>query len=82
MSLSYLHEVFRGQDATVARWIRRQRLESAYRDLTDPSRAALTIRDIALRWGFKHPADFTRAFRAAYGRTPRELRHEDQGGRD
>jgi AraC-like DNA-binding protein len=32
------------------------------------------ISAIAARWGFLRPADFSRAFRAAYGMTPRELR--------
>ncbi len=74
ISVSYLHEVFRDQDTTVARWIRGQRLESARRDLADPSHRALAIREIAVRWGFRHPADFTRAFRTAYGLAPREYR--------
>ncbi len=76
ISVSYLHEVFREQDTTVARWIRRQRLESARRDLADPAQGACTIQEIARRWGFRHQAHFTRAFRAAYGLAPREHRRE------
>lgn len=70
ISASYLHQVFRCQDTTVARWIRHQRLEHARRDLADPARAALTVQDVAARWGFRHPSDFTRAFRSAYGQAP------------
>lgn len=74
ISLSYLHEIFQKQDKTVTRWIRHQRLENAYRDLVDPSRAALTIGEIAARWGFRYQADFARAFRATYGLAPRDHR--------
>jgi len=78
ISLSYLHRIFQQQAGgeTVAAWIRRRRLENAHRDLADTSLLATPIHVIAARWGYQRPADFTRAFRAAYGRSPREHRQQ------
>ncbi|WP_407565357.1 AraC family transcriptional regulator [Streptomyces sp. 184] len=79
VSVSYLHRIFRahtGGRETVAGWIRRHRLEHARRDLADPALAAVPVHRIAARWGYTHAAAFTRSFRAAYGTTPREYRHE------
>ncbi|QFG24668.1 helix-turn-helix domain-containing protein [Actinomadura sp. WMMB 499] len=74
ISLSYLHRVFQPDGTTVAVWIRRRRLERARRDLTDPALGGLQVGQIAARWGFSHPAVFTRAFRAAYDVSPSEFR--------
>ena len=76
ISLSYLHRLFQEQGATVSTWIRRQRLERARRDLADPTLHTTPIHAIAANWGFPHAADFSRAFRTAYGVSPREYRHE------
>nr|WP_240968549.1 helix-turn-helix domain-containing protein [Streptomyces sp. HNM0575] len=76
ISLSYLHRLFRYEDETVAAWIRNRRLEKTCRDLADPGMRATPIHAIAARWGFVRAADFTRAFRAAYGRTPSDYRRE------
>lgn len=75
ISLSQLHRVFRAEGTTVASWIRRQRLERARHNLVDPALADTPIHVIAARWGFPRPADFSRAFRTAYGVTPRDYRH-------
>ncbi|MGC7103060.1 AraC family transcriptional regulator [Amycolatopsis lurida] len=76
ISTSYLHRLFQDEETTVAAWIRRQRLERARRDLTAPALRATPIHRIATRWGFTHPATFTRAFHAAYGMSPTQ--HRDQ----
>ncbi|MFE0252442.1 helix-turn-helix domain-containing protein [Streptomyces sp. NPDC059010] len=76
ISTSYLHRLFRGEDATVAAWIRRLRLEAARRDLTEPALHATPIHAIAARWGFPRATDFSRAYRAAYGTTPQDHRHQ------
>ncbi|WP_244419678.1 helix-turn-helix domain-containing protein [Streptomyces hygroscopicus] len=75
ISTSYLHRLFRDEDATVAEWVRRRRLEAAGRDLTDPALHAVPIHAIATRWGFPRATDFSRAYRAAYGTTPKDHRH-------
>ncbi len=74
ISVSYLHQVFRGQEHTVARWIRHQRLEHARRDLADPARRGAPVQEIATRWGFRNTADFSRAFRTEYGTPPARFR--------
>ncbi|WP_030572539.1 AraC-like ligand-binding domain-containing protein [Streptomyces aureocirculatus] len=74
ISLSHLHRLFRGEETTVAAWIRARRLERVRRDLADPALGALPIHAVAARWGLVRPADFSRAFRAAYGMPPRDFR--------
>ncbi|MGW2026795.1 AraC-like ligand-binding domain-containing protein [Streptomyces decoyicus] len=76
ISTSYLHRLFRDEDATVAEWIRHRRLAAARRDLTDPALRAVPIHAIAARWGFPRATDFSRAYRAAYGATPKDHRHQ------
>jgi AraC-like DNA-binding protein len=75
ISLSYLHRVFQDEDVTVAALIRRERMERARRDLGDRTQHAIPIHAIASRWGFTRAADFTRAFRTAYGMPPKDYRH-------
>jgi AraC-like DNA-binding protein len=74
ISISYLHRLFQAEEDTVGAWIRRERLERARRDLADPALRGTAIHAVATRWGFPRAADFSRAFRAAYGVSPREYR--------
>ncbi|NBM16646.1 helix-turn-helix domain-containing protein [Streptomyces sp. GC420] len=74
ISLRYLHRLFEEQEMSVAAWIRARRLERCRRDLLAPELAAHPVGAIAARWGFPRPADFSRAFRRAYGVSPREYR--------
>ncbi|WP_416985919.1 helix-turn-helix domain-containing protein [Streptomyces sp. T028] len=76
ISVSYLHRLFQEQTQgeTVAAWIRGQRLEGARRDLADPALRATPIHVIAARWGLPRASDLSRAFRSAYGVSPREYR--------
>ncbi|MCX5358172.1 helix-turn-helix domain-containing protein [Streptomyces sp. NBC_00124] len=73
ISVRTLHQ-FQGEPESVAATIRRRRLERCRADLTEPHLRHRTIGDTALRWGFRHPADFSRAFRRAYGVSPGEVR--------
>ncbi|MDN3055294.1 helix-turn-helix domain-containing protein [Streptomyces sp. SRF1] len=74
ISLRYLYRLFEEQGHTVSAWIRAQRLERCRRDLADPALSDTPIHAIAARWGFRHAADFSRAFRSAYGVPPRDFR--------
>jgi AraC-like DNA-binding protein len=74
ISLRTLHQLFRSEPETVAATIRRRRLERCRADLTDPGLRHRTIGEIALQRGFRHPADFSRSFRRAYGVSPSEIR--------
>lgn len=78
ISLSYLHRLFKGEQFTVAAWIRHQRLEHARHDLADRALLPTPIHAIAARWGFTRAADFTRAFRTAYETTPADFRRRAQ----
>lgn len=70
ISVRYLHKLFQGEATTVSRWIKQRRLEKCREELHRVGRSAPSVSAIAQRWGFPHPAHFTRAFRAAYGMSP------------
>lgn len=74
ISTRQLHVLFSEHDTTVSTLIRKQRLERARADLTDPTMANRTIAAIASRWGFADAAHFSRVFKHSYGLTPSELR--------
>ncbi|MFI5571895.1 helix-turn-helix domain-containing protein [Streptomyces sp. NPDC051740] len=74
MSVRTLHQLFRDEPESVAATLRHRRLEHCHADLTDPRLRHRTISETALRWGFQRPADFSRAFRRAYGVSPSEAR--------
>ncbi|MFG3016822.1 helix-turn-helix domain-containing protein [Streptomyces cinerochromogenes] len=78
ISVSYLHRLFQHGEETVAASIRRQRLQRACRDLADPAQRTVPIHAIAARWGFPRAADFTRAFRSAYGLPPTDYRDQSR----
>ncbi|MEU1027755.1 helix-turn-helix domain-containing protein [Streptomyces mirabilis] len=76
ISRSYLYRIFQqqSQGETVAAWIRGRRLENAHRDLADSSLRTTPVHAVAARWGFPRASEFTRAFRTAYGLSPKEYR--------
>ncbi|MFG2875384.1 helix-turn-helix domain-containing protein [Streptomyces sp. NPDC048337] len=74
ISLRRLHLLFQGQAESVAASIRRRRLERCRADLSRPELLSRPIHAIAAHWGFTNPAVFSRAFREAYGISPKELR--------
>ncbi|MFD8557447.1 helix-turn-helix domain-containing protein [Streptosporangium canum] len=80
ISVRYLQILFQQQGKTVTGWIRRRRLERCREDLATPSLRAHSIRAVALRRGFATSADFSRAFRSAYGMSPSEYRHAALAG--
>lgn len=73
VSLRYLHLVFAEQGLSVSRWIRQRRLWHCHREVLQagPGR---TLTEIAFRWGFNDMAHFSRAFKAQYGVSPRNMR--------
>ncbi|MFD0900379.1 helix-turn-helix domain-containing protein [Actinomadura sediminis] len=79
ISVRYLHKLFESEEATVATWIRQQRLQRCRRDLSDPRLAGRPVSAIAACWGFTDRAHFTRVFRTAFGMTPGEYRRAHLG---
>jgi AraC-like DNA-binding protein len=81
ISVRYLHRLFEGEGITVSRLIQQRRLEACARELARRGRVTPTVSAVARRWAFVNPAHFSRAFRAAYGLSPREWRalHARQG---
>ena len=74
ISTRYLHKLFAAEHQTVLGYIRGLRLDRCRRDLLDPRLADLPVSTIAFRWGFGDLSGFTRAFKAAFGASPRDVR--------
>ncbi|MEU3188243.1 helix-turn-helix domain-containing protein [Streptomyces sp. NPDC006923] len=75
ISVRYLHRLFEGEGITVSRFIQRRRLEECGRELARRGHTSQTVSAVAERWGFTNPAHFSRAFRSAYGMSPRAWRN-------
>jgi len=78
ISTRYLHQLFKGADTTVGRWVREQRLLACKQEV-EALGCRDTIADIAHRWGFADHAQFSRAYRAQFGCSPREARARSLG---
>lgn len=78
ISKRYLHELFSGSNVTVSQYIREQRLIAARDILELPNPAP--IAEIAYRFGFSDQAQFSRLFKAMFGRTPSGYRARQEGG--
>jgi AraC-like DNA-binding protein len=74
MSIRYLYRLFEAEGSSVARWIKERRLERCRRDLANPALSHIAVRAITARHGLFDPAGFSRAFRTAYGESPRAFR--------
>ena len=81
VSTRSLHRIFRVRELTVAELVRIRRLDRCRHDLVDPLLRDEQINAIAMRWGLPSQSHFSRIFRAAYGMSPQEYRHEYAGGR-
>src|SRR5579871_1801304 len=68
-SLQYGFRRFR--NLTPLAYLREIRLEAAQAELSSPLNI-LSIKDVALKWGFTHMGHFAARYRAAYGETPSE----------
>jgi len=74
MSQRYLQKLFELQGTTFSDFVRGRRLERARLDLIDTAHSMASIAEIAFRWGFRDQGHFSRAFRTAYGLSPRAYR--------
>jgi AraC-like DNA-binding protein len=69
-----LHKAFSNDGATLSDTIWRLRLEHCRRDLTSTACAWKSITEIAYSWGFSSATHFSKAFREAYGTSPKLYR--------
>ena len=69
-----LHKAFSGDGTTICNYIWRSRLERCRRDLDNPACSAKSITDVAFFWGFSSSTHFSRAFKEAFGVSPRAYR--------
>lgn len=74
ISKRYLHELFGDTNQTVSQFIRDERLIAARDALL--SQRALGMAEIAYRYGFCDQAQFSRLFKARFGKTPTEWRRD------
>jgi AraC-like DNA-binding protein len=81
MTPRYLHHLYSDQNETVARYILRRRLDACARALVSGAQRGRTVTVIAFDYGFNSPTHFGRVFRAKYGVTPREYRHQSASAR-
>ncbi len=76
VSTRHLHRLFMSTGQSVGEWILQRRLENARRDLGDLRNKSRSILDVAFDWGFNDASHFSRAFRSAYGLSPRDHRRQ------
>lgn len=74
ISVRKLHLLFAETKQTVMERLRSERLQAIHRDLADPRLATRPINRIAAAHGMVNATVFTRAFRTAFGVTPRDYR--------
>ena len=74
VSVRTLHQLFAATGQTVSEHVRQERLSAVRRDLSDPRLSGLSISRLAAGHGFTNASLFSKQFRLAEGRTPREFR--------
>ena len=74
ISVRYLHKLFEAEHRSVSQYIKGLRLERSRRELLDPRLADRSIATVAFACGFGDLSGFNRAFKDAYGTSPRKLR--------
>lgn len=74
ISVRYLHKIFHEEGESVCDHLRDARLDAARKELSEPRKANVQIREIAHRVGFRSQAHFAAAFRQQYGVSATEHR--------
>ena len=74
VSERYLHRLFESSSLTFRQSLVRRRLTEARRCLNDCQDARRSVADIAFACGFADLSGFNRAFKTAFGMTPRDMR--------
>jgi AraC-like DNA-binding protein len=74
ISVRYLHRLFEAHQGTFSQALLQRRLATAHRLLSSPMSKGKTVLELAFTAGFNSANAFYRAFRAAYGMTPKDAR--------
>jgi AraC-like DNA-binding protein len=76
VSPRYVQMLFEAEGTTFSAFVLAERLALARRRLADPVHAGRPVSDLVYDSGFGDLSYFNRAFRAAYGETPSDVRHK------
>lgn len=76
ISVRYANALLSRQGTSVERLILARRIDHCRRALEDPSQTQRTIGEIAYAWGFSDLSHFCRRFRAEFGLSPSDYRHD------
>jgi AraC-like DNA-binding protein len=80
VSLSYMHQLFKGSGESASEWIWLRRLQRCYEMITLAEHAQTSITDIAYSMGFSSSSHFSNRFRETFGMRPSDLRRRRCGG--
>jgi acetamidase/formamidase/AraC-like DNA-binding protein len=74
LSTRYVQELFKAASTTFGSFLKERRLERCRIDLVNRALDHVTIAEICYRWGFGDAANFSRAFTARFGISPKAYR--------
>lgn len=74
LSPRYINQLLEAEGTSLSRYIWRQRLDRAASDLRNPAWSRRSISVIAMSHGFNDLSHFSKAFRQAFGTSPRDYR--------
>jgi AraC-like DNA-binding protein len=77
ISQRYVYVILGRLGISFGDWIREQRLAGAAKTLSNPALELVNVSAIAYQWGFADHAQFSRAFRSAYGISPTQWRNSN-----
>ncbi|WP_199547099.1 helix-turn-helix domain-containing protein [Streptomyces sp. N35] len=80
ISVRHLYAVLARSGISLGDWIRTRRLAACRRELAGPNGRLRTIAAIGRSWGFTDATHFSKAFKRAYGISPRAWREQNRPG--
>lgn len=74
LSTRYIQKLFKVSSTSFTEYLKSRRLERCRLDLGNPALAHFSISELCYRWGFNDAANFSRAFSARFGISPKAYR--------